>query len=315
MDGCGSYGVTMREVVGLRMPLVSVVMGVRNAETSLSKTLFSILEQEDIDIEFIVINDGSTDKTGEILSYFQCMDPRIRVITTKKEGLTKALIRGCDEARGEFIARQDANDRSLQGRLSEQAKALSADRSASFCSTQVRFMTREGIEVFTTAFQKDGVPFGGVIHGSVMMKTDYYKKAGGYRRQFYYAQDVDLWERMKDFGGHVLINRVCYEALLFPESISATKKKEQGELTELIKKTTDARRAGLSEDMWLERAEDVSSRSRDIKLNKGAVANGNYFIGGCLLKEHPEVAREYLRAALRANPLHLKARLRLLENG
>jgi glycosyltransferase involved in cell wall biosynthesis len=313
MDEYG-YGVIIGEVVGLQMPLVSVVMGVRNAEAGLSETLISILEQKDIDIEFIIINDGSTDKTGEILSRFQYKDSRIKIFTTKKRGLTEALIKGCDEARGEFIARQDANDRSLQGRLSYQAEALSADKSASFCSSQVQFISREGIHVFTTAFEEGAVPFGGVIHGSVMMRSDLYKMVGGYRRQFYYAQDVDLWERMKDLGRHILINRVHYEALLFPESISATKKKEQTELTELIKEATNARRAGLSEDIWLERAEHVSRKSRDIKLNKRVVADGNYFIGGCLLKEHPEVARKYFEAALRANPMHLKARLRLLEN-
>lgn len=297
----------------MQMPLVSVVMGVRNAEASLSKTLLSILEQEDIDIEFIIVNDGSTDKTEEILDSFQYIDSRISVITTGKEGLTRALIRGCNEAKGDFIARQDANDRSLQGRLSYQAKILSDHNSAGFCSTQVRFVSREGIEIFTTAFKRNGEPFGEIIHGSVMMKTDYYRKAGGYRRQFYFAQDIDLWERMKDIGRHIVINEVYYEALLFPESISATKKKEQRELTKLIKESTHARRAGMSEDIWLERAERVSSRSKVNKNNKGAVADGNYFIGGCLLKNHPEIARQYLKAALRENPLHLKARLRLLE--
>lgn len=294
------------------MPLVSVVMGVRNAEDNLSETLLSILGQEDVDLEFIIINDGSTDKTGEILNRVQCMDSRVKLITTKKEGLTKALIRGCDEARGDFIARQDANDRSLQGRLTTQASILSSDKKSSFCSTQVRFVCKEGIEVFSTELEEDQVPFGGVIHGSVMMKTDYYRKAGGYRRQFYFAQDIDLWERMKEIGEHILINEIFYEALLFPESISATKKEEQHKLTDMIKGAANARRNGMNEEKWLRKAERISTQAKCVRLSKRAIADGNYFIGGCLLDKHPQVAHEYLKAAIRANPMHLKARLRLM---
>ena len=61
-----------------------------------------------VELEFIVVNDGSTDKTGEILDDYARRDHRVRVIHQENTGLTRALIRGCDAARGEFIARQDA---------------------------------------------------------------------------------------------------------------------------------------------------------------------------------------------------------------
>jgi len=101
-------------------PEVSVVMGVYNGAEHLEQTLASILSQEGCDLEFIVVDDGSTDDTGSILDAWAAQDKRLRVIHQQNTGLTRALIRGCAEARGEFIARQDAGDVSLPGRLDAQ---------------------------------------------------------------------------------------------------------------------------------------------------------------------------------------------------
>ena len=101
-------------------PEVSVVMGVYNGGDSLSRTLESVLSQQGVDLEFIVVNDGSTDNTLSILNDYSEKDNRLRVLDQENSGLTRSLIRGCAEARGEFIARQDAGDISLPGRLRKQ---------------------------------------------------------------------------------------------------------------------------------------------------------------------------------------------------
>jgi glycosyltransferase involved in cell wall biosynthesis len=294
------------------MPLVSVIMGIRNGEKRLKQTVSSILNQEDVELEFVVVNDGSSDNTSNILAEMEATDSRLRVITTEREGLTNALIRGCNAANGDFIARQDANDISLQGRLRCQANILRKNREASFCSTRVRFITEEGIEVFSTPVNTNGIGFGGIIHGSVMMKRDAYQRIGGYRKQFYYAQDVDLWERLKETGVHISVNSVYYEGLLYPESISGTKKREQDMFTFLIKNASSARRAGRGEEMWLKKAESISAQCRSLKTSDKAIADGNYFIGGCLVDRAPDIARKYLQSALKANPAHLRARVRLM---
>ena len=91
-------------------PSVSVIMSVYNGANHLVKSVESILVQEGVDFEFIIVNDGSTDESGEILEAFARRDNRIRVIEQENTGLTKALIRGCKEARGKYIARQDVDD-------------------------------------------------------------------------------------------------------------------------------------------------------------------------------------------------------------
>jgi|LakMenEpi03Aug12_release.lakeMendotaPanAssembly.Ray.scaffolds.fasta_scaffold272067_2 glycosyltransferase involved in cell wall biosynthesis len=294
------------------MPLVSVVMGVWNGEKRLIQTVLSILRQEDVELEFIVVDDGSSDNTNNILAELESKDSRLRVITTERRGLTSALISGCNAAKGDFIARQDANDISLPGRLSYQANILATSKETSFCSTRVRFVTDEGIKVFCTSASSNREQFGGIIHGSVMMRKDAYQRIGGYRKQFYYAQDVDLWERLKETGIHISVNRIYYEGLLFPESISGTKKREQDLFAVLIKNASSARKAGQDEDIWLNRAERISSQCRNLKTTRQAIADGNYFIGGCLIDSAPNIARKYLESALKANPRHLRARVRLM---
>src|SRR5215472_5045758 len=98
-------------------PEVSVVMSVYNNAPDLARTLDSILSQEGVDFEFIVVNDGSSDQSGQILNKYAQRDSRLRIIHQENAGLTRALIRGCDVARGEYIARQDAGDFSLPDRL------------------------------------------------------------------------------------------------------------------------------------------------------------------------------------------------------
>src|SRR5262245_12696845 len=99
---------------------VSVVMSVYNGASSLSVTMNSVLSQAGVDLEFVIVNDGSTDGTGEILDDYALSDSRVRVIHQKNTGLTGALILGCAAATGEFIARQDVGDTSLPGRLAFQ---------------------------------------------------------------------------------------------------------------------------------------------------------------------------------------------------
>ena len=103
---------------------VSVVMSVYNGALNLTPSMNSILSQEGVSLEFIVVNDGSTDNTGEILDDFARRDPRVRIIHQENSGLTRALINGCGVATGEFIARQDAGDLSLPGRLARQLDVL-----------------------------------------------------------------------------------------------------------------------------------------------------------------------------------------------
>ena len=125
-------------------PDVSVVMSVYNGASHLAATMDSILSQEGVELEFIVVNDGSTDKTGEILDDYARRDGRVRVIHQENTGLTRALIRGCAAATGEFIARQDAGDVSLAGRLARQLDVFRNNSNVVMTSCGTRFVGPDG---------------------------------------------------------------------------------------------------------------------------------------------------------------------------
>src|SRR5262245_47015027 len=121
-------------------PEVSVVMSVHNGASHLVATLDSILSQEGVELEFIAVNDGSTDKSAQILDDYAQRDDRMRVVHQDNTGLTVALIRGCGIARGEFIARQDVGDVSLPGRLARQRAILDAEPAVVMVSCATRFV-------------------------------------------------------------------------------------------------------------------------------------------------------------------------------
>ena len=116
-------------------PAVSVVMSVYNGAPLLRETMDSILAQEDVDVELVVVNDGSTDGSGAILDDYARRDRRVRVIHQENRGLTRALIAGCAAARAPLIARHDAGDLSHPRRLIKQKSAFSAAPDLAFVSS------------------------------------------------------------------------------------------------------------------------------------------------------------------------------------
>ncbi|MGH8106315.1 MAG: glycosyltransferase family 2 protein, partial [Arenimonas sp.] len=186
-------------------------MSVYNGEGHLAETLDSVLMQEDGDFEFIVVNDGSTDSSVAILDRYASQNSRLKVIHQENTGLTRALIIGCSQARGEFIARQDAGDISLPGRLKKQSDFLLNHSDAVMCGCAVLFTgplheplyeTSKPMLQLDNGFRKLDIKHlsGPPHHGGTMFRREAYLKVGGYRPTFMVAQDIDLWLRMSELG-------------------------------------------------------------------------------------------------------------------
>src|SRR5688572_25519384 len=131
-------------------PEVSVVVSVYNGERHVRCSLESVLAQADVDLELIVIDDGSTDRTGAIIEDLAASDARVRHVRQQNCGLTQSLVLGCSMARGEFIARHDADDLSLPSRLAKQIALLRAFPKVSFVSCWTSALGPAGEVLFET---------------------------------------------------------------------------------------------------------------------------------------------------------------------
>jgi len=186
------------------MPEISVVMSVYNGEKYLCEAIDSILNQTFKDFEFIIIDDGSTDNTTQILCSYD--DSRIKLLAQNNMGLAKSLNRGIREARGKYIARMDADDISHPDRLRQQVKFMDNHPECVALGTQTTVMRENGIKIYVSQFPLDDqtlkaglpakCPF---FHGSVMFCRDEAIYCGGYP-ELYCSQDVVFWNKISKRG-------------------------------------------------------------------------------------------------------------------
>lgn len=129
-------------------PLISIIMPVYNCEDFIKESINSIISQTYSNWELIIVNDGSKDKTGEIISEFT--EGRIKVINMRKHcGLTTAFAEGYKNAVGEYVLRHDGDDTSAEERLNDQQSYLEKNPEVGMVSCLISCFTREPI------FRKD----------------------------------------------------------------------------------------------------------------------------------------------------------------
>ena len=306
---------------------VSVVIGVYNGRKDIDSTLRSVLDIDFNGFELIVVDDGSADGTGPFLDQYEQRDPRVHVIHQGNAGLTRALIRGCKEARGEYIARIDSGDLALPGRFQKQTEILDSDATISFVSCWTKVSTSVGEALYISkgtgeavearrildASARNGLVDGPSHHGSVMFRRKDYLAAGGYRPEFYFGQDWDLWYRLAEVGKFQMIPEVLYEARISPGDISMNQKRRQEEIARCSLAAMKLRSLGKSDAVALESAARIRpSRSQGQRLGKNF--RGNYFIGETLRRNGDlAAASKYLWEAAKANPFYLKSWLRLCQ--
>ena len=295
------------------VPVVSVVMSVHNDVHRIERAIRCILGQTFGDFELIAIDDGSTDGSAGILDRLAAEDSRMRVIHQENTGLTRALIRGCEDARGIYIARQDSDDLSLPERFQLQVEMLDRDASLAFVSSWTEVIG-PGDEVLLTntrpVSSEEAMHMlleqrSGPEHGSVMFRRDAYKCAGGYRELFYYAQDNDLWLRLAAFGRIAYVPRVLYQYRVSVESISGSLHADKVPYANLISDLHEARQRGEDEESIIAKA--ILSRPGSTRRSQSSADATLYFIGRCLFGRRDPRARGYLRGCLRRNPLNWRA--------
>lgn len=289
---------------------LSVVMSVYNNADTLSAVLGSVLSQNGVELELIAIDDGSTDGSAQLLDEAAARDLRLKVVHKQNEGVTRALVDGCAMASAPWIARQDADDLSLPGRLRAQLdRALQPDAPVLIACGAI-YRTSEGIDLFPvipdSALSRKILEQGEspCPHGAALFSKAAYDAVGGYRSEFYYAQDLDLFTRLAKAGPVASVPDVLYAYTFSPHSISTHGSVAQKQFRELIR---------CADASALQEADELSRRIRDGAVRKVGPFAGYYFIGCCLRKKNPEAAADYFRKALAARPWSMRAIIRLLQ--
>ena len=185
----------------MTVPAVTVLMSVHNGAAHLEEALQSVLRQTFRDFELLVIDDGSTDASPTILR--GCGDPRLAVHRNERNlGLVASLNSGLDHARGEFIARMDADDVALPRRLERQVDFLRHSPQTGLCGTWFRMFGAERSVVVRPPTGAEDMAArlfheSPLAHPSVMLRRAVFARHGlRYSPDFPHAEDFELWTRV-----------------------------------------------------------------------------------------------------------------------
>jgi glycosyltransferase involved in cell wall biosynthesis len=207
------------------MCLVSVVMSVYDEEEYIADAIESILSQTFIDFEFIIINDGSTDESANIIKSFN--DQRIVLIEQNNKGLTASLNIGIKASKGKYIARQDADDYSYPNRLECQIREFKNN------SDLVLLGTRADIDYGDFSYMSQSYAPGDIkdellssnvfVHSSVCFLKDKFLDVGLYDITYDTSQDYDAWLRLSEIGDISVLNKALVRRVVRGNSISGRK--------------------------------------------------------------------------------------------
>jgi glycosyltransferase involved in cell wall biosynthesis len=195
-----------------RAPRVSVLLAVRNAADTLDRALTSIRDQSLTDWEFLIVDDHSGDDSPAILREFAAADSRVRLLKCPRPGLVPALNHGLEAARGEFIARMDADDLSHPQRLERQVALLDTSPDLDVAGCLVEFggdpVTGEGyarhVEWLNTLLTPEAIALNRFIESplanpSTLFRRRLLDRFGGYREGAF-PEDYEFWLRLLEGG-------------------------------------------------------------------------------------------------------------------
>jgi glycosyltransferase involved in cell wall biosynthesis len=191
------------------IPAISVVLGVYNGQRFIADAVESILKQTFTDFEFIAVDDGSTDKTVSILQKYASQDRRLTIVQIPHGGIVDAANAGLDAARAPLIARADADDISMPERFAKQVQYMAEHPEVVCLGSRMWLM-----EPYGSIIDQSHHPLTHeeidreLLRGSgwampqpvAMLRKDAVTKVGGYRKEYLWSEDLDLFLRMAEVG-------------------------------------------------------------------------------------------------------------------
>ncbi len=211
------------------LPMVTVFMAAYNAEKYIAASINSVLDQDYRNFELLIINDGSSDKTLEVIQQFK--DDRIRLLNNDgNKGLFYTRNRGIDEARGKYFAINDADDLSVQNRLSLQVEFLEANGEVAVCGGNAISITENDDEIATLCMNstpeqlKYYLLFHNIfVNSTVMIRTEILRQYQ-YRPGYEPAEDYEMFSRISFDHKIANLNTVLSKYRIHNSNTSSVKK-------------------------------------------------------------------------------------------
>jgi hypothetical protein len=216
-------------------PLVSVVMVIRDVERFLPEAIESVLNQTLRELEFIIVDFGSTDKSKDIAASYAARDNRVKLSEIPRCSYIEAKIAACSLPHGRYIAIQDADDVSLPNRLKDEVDFLESHPRVGLLGSAVQWIDSNG--QFLTC--GDDYPTedhqirlelkvrNTFWHPTVLILREAFVSVGGYRAAFTQSDDYDLWLRISEHYECANLKQKLLNYRIHPNQLSLRKRKDQ----------------------------------------------------------------------------------------
>lgn len=231
---------------------VTVLMPVYNAVPYLAEAIDSILQQTHGAFEFIIIDDGSTDDSPQVIDRYAAQDSRIHAVRTSHLGVAAALTHGLALARGSIVVRMDADDVSRPTRLERQVAYLSAHPEIAVVGGALQMVNATGAPRSIARYPlmptevEDGLlqAQSTLAHPAVAFRRAIVQAVGGYRAAFNHAEDYDLWLRISEHYPMANLPDVLLDFRCHDNSVSQRRRREQALAGHIARLAAHERRAG-----------------------------------------------------------------------
>lgn len=218
------------------IPTVSVCMSVYNAAPHLATAIESILSQTFGDFEFLILDDGSTDASPQILRRYAHQDARIRLTCRDNRGIPQTRNELLAQSRGEFIAIMDADDLALPDRLALQVDWLRSHPETVWVGGAFELIDDRGRLLTTVRMAEENARIQRLLleghtsylHPSGTVRKTALEKIGGYNEAWVTASDLDLWLKLTEVGEVVNLPQPVVKYRIHPSAISQRRQMEQG---------------------------------------------------------------------------------------
>jgi glycosyltransferase involved in cell wall biosynthesis len=287
-----------------KTPRVTVLMPAYNAAAYIREAVDSVLQQSFTDFELLIINDGSTDTTFDILKTYT--DPRIRIETQDNLGLVKTLNKGLQLARAKWVARFDADDVCYPERLQEQIDFLEQHPDYILIGSEADYMDESGNFIFTykfrfyedTEIRSMGFRYCPVIHSAVMFSKQAVLDAGGYDDHAITFEDHLLWRNLSAYGKMKNVHKSWIKVRFNPDSITIDEKWRGKEFLELKARSIHSGHV-TSEDYT--KLKEILAKQNFTAYKKAAYHSmlGKKFLWN---QHKPKQARQHLKTAMQSMP-------------